>query len=87
MFFCAAADFHHVFMMDCLGFFLSCSDYSCCHVGDEGDTEDFDSHVACDDGFVDGGHADEIGSEGAECTDFSRGFEAGADDGEVDSFG
>ena len=57
------------------------------HVGDEGDAEDFEAHVAGDDGFVDGGHADEVGAEGAEGADLGGGFEAGAEDGEVDAFG
>ena len=43
--------------------------------------------MAGDDDFVDGGHADEIGAEGAEGADFSGGLEAGAEDGEVDAFG
>ena len=57
------------------------------HVGDEGETEDFDAHVTGDDDLVDGGHADEIGAEGAEGADFGGGLEAGAEDGEIDAFG
>ena len=57
------------------------------HVGDEGDAEDFDAHVAGDDDLVDGGHADEVGAEGAEGADLGGGFEGGAEDGEVDAFG
>ena len=43
--------------------------------------------MAGDDGFVDGGHADEVGAEGAEGADLGRGLEAGAEDGEVDACG
>lgn len=56
------------------------------HVGDEREAQDFDAHVAGDDDLVDGGHTDQVGSEGAEGTDLGRGFEAGAEDGEVDAF-
>ena len=55
------------------------------HVGDERDAEDFEPHVAGDDDFVDGGHADEVGSEGAEGADLGGGLVAGAEDGEVDA--
>ena len=40
-----------------------------------------------DDDLVHGRHADEVGSQDAEGADFGRGFEAGAEDGEVDTFG
>ena len=85
--FCAAADFHDVFVVDGFSCLLSGGDDSGGHVGDEGDAEDFEAHVAGDDGLVDGGHADEVGAEGAEGADFGGGFEAGAEDGEVDAFG
>ena len=67
----AAADVHDVFVVD--GFVEDAGG----HVGDEGDAEDFDAHVAGDDGFVDGGHADEVGAEGAEGADLGGGFEGG----------
>ena len=57
------------------------------HVGDEGDAEDFEAHVTGDDDFVDGGHTDEVGTEGSEGADFGWGFEGWAEDGEIDSFG
>lgn len=57
------------------------------HVGDEGEAEDFKAHVAGDDDFVNGGHADEVGSEDAEGADLGGGFVAGAEHGEVDAFG
>ena len=47
--------------------------------------EDFEAHVAGDDDLMHGGHADEIGAEGAEGADFRRGFVAGAEDGEIDA--
>ena len=34
-----------------------------------------ESHVAGDDGFVDGGHADEVGAEGAKGADLGWGLE------------
>ena len=43
--------------------------------------------MAGDDDLVDGGHADEVGAEGAEGTDLGGSLEAGAEDGEVDAFG
>lgn len=58
---------------------------ACGHVGDDGETEDFDAHVAGDDDLVDGRHADEVGAEGAEGADLCRGLVAGAQDGEVDA--
>ena len=85
--FCAAADLHDVFVVDGFGGFLSGGDDAGGHVGDEGDAEDFEAHVAGDDGLVDGGHADEVGAEGAEGADLGGGLEAGAEDGEVDAFG
>ena len=39
------------------------------------------------DDLVNGGHAYQIGAEGAEGADFGGSFEAGAEDGEVDAFG
>ena len=62
-------------------------EYSGGHVGDDGEAEDFEAHVAGDDDFVDCGHAYEIGAEGAKGSDLGGGFEAGAEDGEVDAFG
>ncbi len=85
--FCAAANLHHVFVVDGFGSFLSIGRNSGCHVGDEGEAEDIEAHVAGDDDLVDGRHAYEIGSEGAEGANFGGGFEAGAEDGEVDAFG
>ena len=43
--------------------------------------------MAGDDDLVDGRHADEVGSEGAEGADLGGSFEGGAEDGEVDAFG
>ena len=43
--------------------------------------------MAGDDDLVDGGHADEVGAEGAEGADLGGGLVAGAEDGEVDAFG
>ena len=76
----AAADFDDVFVVD--DFVVDAGG----HVGDEGEAEDFDAHVAGDDDFVDGGHADEVRAEGAEGADLCGGFEAGAEDGKVDAF-
>ena len=87
MFFGAPAYFHDVFVMDGFGSLLSSSDDTSGHVGDEREAEDLEAHVTGDDDLVDGRHADEVGAQGAECADFSRGFEAGAEDGEVDAFG
>ena len=84
--FCAAANLHHVFVVDRVGSFLSVGGDSGCHVGNEGEAEDFEAHVAGYDDFVDGGHADEVGTEGAEGANFGGGFEAGAEDSEVDAF-
>ncbi len=56
------------------------------HVGDYGEAEDFDAHVSGYDDLVDGGHADEVGAEGAEGTDLGGGLVAGAEDGQVDAF-
>ena len=56
------------------------------HVGDYGESQDFDAHVAGYDNLVDGGHAYEIGAEGAEGTDLGGGLVAGAEDGQVDPF-
>ena len=61
-------------------------EYSGGHVGDDGEAEDFEAHVAGNDDFVDRGHAYEIGAEGAEGSDLGGGFVAGAEDGEVDAF-
>ena len=57
------------------------------HVGDEREAEDLDAHVARDDDLVHGGHADEVGAEGAEGADLGGRLVAGAEDGEVDAFG
>ncbi len=43
--------------------------------------------MAGDDDFVDGGHADEVGAEGAEGADLGGGLEGWAEDCEVDAFG
>src|SRR6516225_10288400 len=61
-------------------------EYAGGHVGDDGESEDLDSHVAGDDDLVDGGHSDEVGSEGAEGADLGGGFVAGAENGDVDAF-
>src|ERR1039458_2572478 len=55
-------------------------------VGDAGDAEDFKAHVASDDGFRHGGHADQRGAEGAEGANLGGGFEAGTGDGEINAF-
>lgn len=77
----AAACFHDFFVVD--GFVEDSGG----HVGDEGEAEDLDAHVAGDDDFVDGGHADEVGSESAEGADLGGGFVAGTENGEVDALG
>ena len=77
----SSADFHDFFVVD--GFVENAGG----HVGDEREAEDFEAHVAGYDDFVDRGHADEVGAEGAEGADFCGGFVAGAEDGEVDAFG
>ena len=87
MFFCSATYLHDVFVMDGFSGFLSGRDDAGSRVGDERDAEDLEAHVAGNYGFVDGGHADEVGAEGAEGADLGGGFEAGAEDGEVDAFG
>ena len=87
LFFGAAAYLHDVFVVDGFGGFLSGGDDACGRVGDERDAEDFEAHVAGDDGLVDGGHADEVGAEGAEGADLGGGFEGGSEDGEIDAFG
>ncbi len=56
-------------------------------VGDEREAEDLQAHVAGDDDLVHGGHADEVGAEGAEGADLGGGLIGGAEDGEVDTFG
>ena len=56
-------------------------------VGDEGDAEDFETHVAGDEDFMDGGHADEGGAERAEGADFGGCLKGWAEDGEVDALG
>jgi len=76
----ALADLHDLFVVDGL------VEDSCSHVGDDGEAEDFNTHVAGDDDLVDGGHADEVGTEGAEGADLGWGLVAGAEDGEVDAF-
>ena len=87
LFFCSAAYLHDVFVVDGFGGFVSGRDDAGSRVGDERDAKDFEAHVAGNYGFVDGGHADEVGAEGAEGADLGGGFEAGAEDGEVDAFG
>ena len=62
LFFCSAAYVHDVFVVDGFGGFLSGCDDACGWVGYERDAEDFEAHVAGDDGFVDGRHADEVGA-------------------------
>ena len=76
----AAADVHDLFVVDGL------VEYSGGHVGDDGEAEDLDAHVPGDDDFVDGGHADEIGTEGAKGSYLGGGFVAGAEDGDIDAF-
>ncbi len=76
----AAAYLHDLFVIDGL------VEDSGGHVGDDGEAEDLEAHVAGDDDLVDGGHADQVGSEGAEGTDLGWGLIAGAEDGEVDAF-
>ena len=83
----ATAGLHDILVVDGVGPFLSVGGDSGGHVGDEGEAEDFEAHVAGDDDLVDGGHADEIGSEGAEGANFGGSFEAGTEDSEVDAFG
>ena len=56
------------------------------HVGGAGDAEDADAHVAGDDHFRDGGHADQVRADGFEVANFGGGFEAGAGKRCVDSF-
>lgn len=85
--FYALACLHDLFVVDGVGGFASVGGDAGGHVGDEGEAEDFDAHVAGDDDLVNGGHADEIGSEGAEGADLGGGFEARPEDGEIDAFG
>ena len=84
MLFGAAADFHDVFVVDGFGGFAG-KGYAGGEVGVEGEAEDLDAHVTGDDDLVDGGHAYEVGTQGAEGADLGGGFEAGAEDGEVDA--
>ncbi len=79
--FCVAARLHDFFMIDLL------VENAGCHVGYERESQDFETHVAGYDDLVNGGHADEVGSKGAEGADLCGGLEAGAEDGEVDAFG
>jgi hypothetical protein len=81
LFFCVAARLHDLFVVDFL------VEDAGCHVGYERKSEDFEAHVTGYDDLVDGGHADEVGAEGAEGADLGWGLEAGAEDGEVDAFG
>jgi hypothetical protein len=76
-----AADLHDVFVID--GFVEDSGG----HVGDQREAKNFEAHVTGDDDLVNGGHADEVGSEGAEGADLGGSLEAGAEDGEVDAFG
>jgi hypothetical protein len=55
----ALAGFHHFLVGERL------IDDSGGHVGDAGDGQDFDLHVARGDYFEGRGHADEVGSDGA----------------------
>ena len=87
LFFCAAADFHYVFVVDGFGFLLPSGDDAGGRVGNERDAEYFKAHVAGDDGLVDGGHAYEVGAKSAEGADLCGGLERGTEDGEVDAFG
>jgi hypothetical protein len=45
------------------------------------DAQDIEAHVACDEHLVDGGHADEVGTEGAEGADLGWRLERWAEDG------
>ena len=76
-----AAGLHNLFVIDRL------IQDSGGHVRDERETKDFEAHVTCDDDLVDGGHADQVGAEGAEGADFGGGFKGWAEDSEVDAFG
>ena len=57
------------------------------HVRDEREAKDLDAHVAGDDDLMNSGHANEVGTEGAEGSDLGVSLEAGAKDSEVDTFG
>jgi hypothetical protein len=85
LFFCPAAYLHDVIVEDGFGGLMSVGDHAGGHVGDDGDPEDIETHVAGDEDFVDGGHADEVCAEGAEGADLGGGFVGGAEDGEVDA--
>ena len=60
---------------------------ACGEVGDAGDAENLNAHVAGDDGLRHRGHAHQGCTQSAEGADFSRGLEAGAADGDIDAFG
>ena len=56
-------------------------------IGDAGDAEDFNPHVAGDNGFGHGGHSNQRGAHGAEGTDLGGGLEAGPAHGQIDALG
>ena len=56
------------------------------HVGDAGNSKDANAHVARGDDFGDGGHADEVGTDGAEVTNFGGSFVTWAGNRGVDAF-
>ncbi len=74
-------ELHDLFVIDGL------IEYAGGHIGDEGQAEDLEAHVTGDEDLVDGGHADQVGAEGAEGSDLGGGFVRRAEDGEVDAFG
>ena len=55
------------------------------HVGDAGDRKDFDSHVPRGDDFGDCRHADQVGADGSEVTNFGRRLITGAEQGCIDT--
>lgn len=75
-----ATGFHDFFMVD--GFIED----ACGHVRHDGQPEDLDAHVASHDDFMHSGHADEIGAEGVEGTDFGGGLITRAEHGKIDTF-
>jgi hypothetical protein len=56
-------------------------------VGDAGDAQHLDSHVAGDDGLRHGGHADQGCAQRAEGANLGGGLVAGAADGQIDALG
>ncbi len=83
----AATDGEHLVVIDELGGAVRLGGDASRKIGDEGEAENGEAHVAGDDDFVHGGHADEGGAEGAEGADLGGGFEGRAEDGEIDAFG